>query len=159
MHSNRHRFMEACEGAPSQRVETAFTNTLAKVVGRSNVAHASSMTHSSRSEKERESTGQAGWHSVTHGVPAKYQACKKTTLRSLNNQAVYYMRPSLTRASGSVHSIASQNCASSAAASPSRLLCAAPMAFATVLVFRLEAQGCRSNFVIRRVSGLMRDKM
>jgi hypothetical protein len=58
---------------PAQRFESIFRNALAKMVGSSNKAHASSMAHTSRFEKERECIGQACWNTVARGISAENQ--------------------------------------------------------------------------------------
>ena len=65
--------MNVSAATPAQRFESIFGNALAKMVGSSNEAHASSMAHTSRFEKERECIGQACWNTVARGVSAENQ--------------------------------------------------------------------------------------
>jgi hypothetical protein len=59
--------------APAQRFEPTFWNTLTEMVRCCNVAHASSVAHAGRFEKDRERMGQVSRNAVTHRIPAEHQ--------------------------------------------------------------------------------------
>ena len=151
----------AAADAPAQGFESIFRNALAEMVRCCNEAHTSSMTSFSCLEKERERMRQICRNTITHGIPAEHQRQKaKHVWGGGYGEGARYLRPFFTSSSGSADCIASQNCVASAFTTSSWRLCTASATPASPRLPTPEVAGCSLIIrTVRRVSGLMRDKM